>query len=348
VSHDLSKKEWLRFFEELNRCAITHVILQGGEPFCREDLRELIKGIVRNRMRFNILSNGTLISHDMAAFIASTGRCNAVQVSIDGSTPITHDVFRGEGSFLKVMDGLRILLRHQIPVDVRVTIHRQNVSELESVAALLLEDIGLPRFSTNAASYMGLCRFNTEQIELTVKERAHAMEVLLKLKKKYNGRIAATAGPLGEAETWLSMVKSSGEKRMECISGQGYLSGCGVGKDKIAVRADGVLVPCIQLGHIALGQINKQSLQEVWLNHPTLNRLRDRWNIPLSDFEFCKGCEHIDSCKGGCPGLAYTILGDEYHPSPDDCLRRYLARGGTLPDIELSFTESNSHGRKCG
>ena len=79
--------EWSRFFEDLNRCAVTEVTLAGGEPFMREDLKEIINGIVKNRMRFAILSNGTLITDEMAAFLASTGRCNHVQISIDGSMP---------------------------------------------------------------------------------------------------------------------------------------------------------------------------------------------------------------------------------------------------------------------
>ncbi len=87
VEGDLPAAEWLQFFEELNRCAVTEVTLAGGEPFIREDLKEIISGIVRNRMRFAILSNGTLIDDEMAAFLASTKRCNYVQVSIDGSMP---------------------------------------------------------------------------------------------------------------------------------------------------------------------------------------------------------------------------------------------------------------------
>jgi organic radical activating enzyme len=54
-----------------------NVTLQGGEPFYRKDLNELVGGIVENRMRFNILSNGTLITDEMAALLASTGRCGA-------------------------------------------------------------------------------------------------------------------------------------------------------------------------------------------------------------------------------------------------------------------------------
>ena len=100
---------------------------------------------------------------------------------------------------------------------------------------------------------------------------------------------------------------------------------------KIAVRADGVVVPCAQMPHIELGSINKDSLIEVWQNHPELKRLRARRSVPLGDFEFCKGCDYVNFCTGSCPALAYTILGKENHPSPDACIRRFLEEGGNLP-----------------
>ena len=322
--------EWLQFFDELNRSAVMDVTLQGAEPFCREDLREIIQGIVRNRMRFNILSNGTLITDSMAAFLTSTGRCDGVQVSIDGSTPKTHDACRGEGNFLRAMEGIKTLQRHGLPVTVRVTIHRHNVGDLQDIAKLLLEEMGFPGFSTNSASFMGLCRYNTEEVELAVEDRSLAMETLLRLEKKYNGRISANAGPLAEARMWLEMEKARREGQ-EALPGCGYLSGCSGPMSKIAVRADGMMVPCIQMCHIELGRINEDDLTEIWQNHPELKRLRERCTIPLSDFEFCKGCPYIEYCTGNCPALAYTILGEENHPSPDACLRRFLEEGGRLP-----------------
>jgi SynChlorMet cassette radical SAM/SPASM protein ScmE len=331
VGQDLPKEEWLQFFEELNRCAVMNVTLQGGEPFCRKDLPDLIEGIVRNRMRFNILSNGTLINDEMAAFLASTGRCDGVQVSIDGSIPVTHDACRGEGNFLKAMRGINSLQKYNVPVPVRVTIHKHNVKDLENIARLLLEEVGLPSFSTNAASYMGLCLQNAEQVQLTAEERTLAIETLLRLTMKNNGRISATAGPLAEGKDWLEMEKALREGQ-ESIDGRGYLSGCNGPMNTLAVRADGVIVPCGQMSHIELGRINRNNLQDVWQGHPELKKLRERHKIPLSDFEFCQGCEYIPYCTGNCPALAYTILGKENHPSPDACLKRFLEAGGRLPE----------------
>ena len=334
VGQDLSGSEWITFFEELNRCAVMNVTLQGGEPFCREDLKELIEGIVRNRMRFDILSNGTLITKEMAAFLASTGRCDGVQVSIDGSIPMTHDAFRGKGNFYKAIRGIKLLQKHHLPVSVRVTIHRQNVGDLDGIARLLLEDIGLPGFSTNAASYMGLCRQNAEQVQLANDERSLAMKVLLKLSQKYEGRISATAGPLAECETWLIMDQASIEGKGH-VPGGGYLTACGGPMEKIAVRADGVMVPCIQMSHIELGRINRDDLKAIWQNHSELKRLRHRSKTSLSEFEFCKGCDYINYCTGNCPALAYLILGSDHHPSPDACLKRFLEAGGRLPDASI-------------
>jgi SynChlorMet cassette radical SAM/SPASM protein ScmE len=334
VGQDLSAEEWLKFFEELNRCAVLNVTLQGGEPFCREDLKPLVEGIVRNRMRFSILTNGTLITDQTAAFLASNGRCDSIQISIDGSIPMTHDAFRGKGNFSKAIKGIKCLQQYGVPVSVRVTIHRKNVRDLDGISRLLLEDIGLPNFSTNCASHMGLCRQNAEQVKLTVEERSMAMETLLNLSAKYDGRINAAAGPLAEGRTWLEMERARQEGR-ERIHGRGYLRACGGPMNTIAVRADGVMVPCIQLSHIELGRINRDDLAAVWQKHPQLKRLRARNDIPLSDFEFCSRCDYINYCTGNCPALAYTMVGDENHPSPDACLKRFLEAGGRLPDHNL-------------
>lgn len=83
---------------------------------------------------------------------------------------------------------------------MRVTIPTHNVRYLEEIARLLLEDLKLRGFSTNAASYMGLCRSHADQVQLTVEERSLVMETLLKLNKKYNGPIWADVGLLAEAK----------------------------------------------------------------------------------------------------------------------------------------------------
>lgn len=329
VGIDLPTEEWLSFFEELKQCSVFNVSLSGGEPLLRKDFKELVDGIVKNKMRFSILSNGILVNDDIAEYIKSTSRCNSYQVSIDGPGPEEHDACRGKGAFEKALTGLKCLMRHKIPVNVRVTIHKYNVGSLNEIAEFLLDEIGLSSFSTNNAAYMGLCRENKDIVQLTANEYSEAMARLLELDKRYKGRIMAAAGPLANAKNWKEMENAKQQHR-EYLSGYGCLSSCGGVFSQMAVLADGTMVPCNQLSHIKLGKINKDSLRDVWVNHPELKRLRERRDVPLSNFEYCRTCEYISYCKGGCPATAYALAGSENKPAPDACYRSFLCEGGRL------------------
>jgi SynChlorMet cassette radical SAM/SPASM protein ScmE len=326
---ELPTNEWLKFFAELGSLGVMNVALAGGEPFIREDLPELIDGIVRSRMRYSLLSNGSLISDEIAAFIASTGRCEYVQISVDGSSAEIHDSCRGKGSFEGAIRGIRTLQRQRINVAVRVTIHRNNVHDLANIAHMLLEELSLPSFSTNSAGYLGTCRLNADDILLNITEHQLATATLLHLAEKYPGRISANAGPFAEGQTWRRMEDARAQNAPAFPNG-GRLTACGCPSNKISVRADGTIVPCSMLAHIELGHINQDSLLEIWQNSPSLNHLRNRQTIPLAGFEFCAGCAYIPYCTGNCPGLAYTLTGMVDHPSPDACLRRYLKEGGAI------------------
>lgn len=329
VYRDLPTDEWLSFFDELGSLGVMKVTLAGGEPFIREDLPALIEGIVRNRMRFSFLSNGGLINDEIAAFLARTGRCEYVQVSVDGSRAEIHDTCRGKGSFDGAIRGIRTLQRHGIYVAVRTTIHRSNVHDLENIAHFLLDELALPDFGTNAAGYMGTCCENADDVLLNLEERKEAMSTLLRLNTKYNGRISSNAGPLTDARMWRRMDEAL-EQNKPAFHNGGRLTACGCTSNKISVRADGTIIPCNMLAHVELGHINHDSLAKIWQNSPALNQLRNRHTIPLAGFEFCSGCSYMPYCTGNCPGLAYTLTGKVDHPSPDACLRRFLKEGGSI------------------
>ncbi len=323
VPADLPTGEWLSFFDELGDNRVMDVTLAGGEPFLRPDLAALLEGIVANRMRFSILSNGTLIDDDTAAMLASTGRCNAVQVSIDGSCAAVHETCRGAGTFGPAVAAVSRLREHGVPVAVRLTVHRRNIDDLEAAARFLLEDLGLLSFSTNAAAGLGLARGHADGVSLTVEDRTRAMATLAGLAERYGGRITAQAGPLAEARMWGEMLRGGGDG--------GVLSSCGGVWSALAVRADGVYVPCTLLPMIELGRINRDPLEGVWRRHPELARLRERSGISLEAFFGCRGCPFLAGCRGGCPGVAAAATDSAFEPCAETCLRRFLAAGGRVP-----------------
>jgi MoaA/NifB/PqqE/SkfB family radical SAM enzyme len=104
---DLSTDKWLAFMDELGRQGIMTVCLTGGEVFTRRDLFEIIDGLIANRMRYQILTNGTLITEKILKQFEvgkRRQRLDSIQVSIDGSSADIHDLSR-PNSFERAFSG---------------------------------------------------------------------------------------------------------------------------------------------------------------------------------------------------------------------------------------------------
>ena len=223
---DLPTERWLELFAELGRGQVMSVTLMGGEPLMRPDFMQLVDGIVANRMRFVLLTNGLLVTRALAEQLKATRRCDLVQVSLDGATAEAHESLRGSGTFRPALDAIRTLHAVGLPVTVRVTIHPGNLDSLPEVARLLLDDIGLPSFSTNSASSLGSSAKYETGTFLTTAQRLQAMRVLAELDLQYPDRIQADAGPLADWHMFSAMEDA--RKKQEPIPGRGRLVACRV------------------------------------------------------------------------------------------------------------------------
>ncbi len=211
---DLPGQRWMDFFAEAGGIGVQRLTLSGGEVFTRPDLFVLIDSLIENRMRYSILTNGTLIDQKIiAAFNVGKRRLrlDSIQVSIDGSTAAVHDASRPPASFDRALRGLRLLKAEGFPVTVRVTINRHNVHDLSAIARLLLDDIGLRSFGTNSADRFGSARCYGQDVVLNPEEWDSAVRTLKELLKQYPGRINASAGPLAFAEDMERIEKAMAE-----------------------------------------------------------------------------------------------------------------------------------------
>ena len=325
--NDLNTQDWLAFIGELSKLAVMRVSLTGGEPFTRPDLFLIIDEIIKNRMRYSILSNGSLIDEkilDKFEIGKRRIRLDSVQISIDGSNENVHNKTR-PGSFRAAIRGLRLLKDRGLPVTVRVTINRNNIDDLEKIGFLLLEDIGLNSFSTNETIPVGSDCAYPESVSLNPEEQLAAMKIMKKLVEKYPGRITGTSGPIAKLKSFREMVcaKETGKKTADWK--MGYLSACGCVFNRIDILHDGTIVPCHMLPSLRIGDIRTHSLKEVWFHDNTLNALRLRRFKAMKDVEDCKGCEWVEFCNGGCPGLSFQLTGNICRANPCDCFRRFLS-----------------------
>ncbi len=331
---DLPAERWLAFFEELKGLAVRSLTLSGGEVFLRPDLWRLIDGLAAARMRYGVLTNGTLITEETIGQLsqgARRRRLDSIQVSIDGSCAAVHDASRGAGSFEKAIRGLRLLQEAGFPATARVTVNRHNVDDLENTARLLLDDIGLSRFSTNDAMPMGTGCSHRDRIGIAPEQRPAAMRTLARLERAYPGRIHASAGSLALDRMFREMEAAKASGRKTSRWKMGFLSSCGCMFAKLAVHHDGMIVPCNMLAAAALGTIGETPVRAIWQDHPLLKEMRGRGRIPMERVPECAGCEWIPYCSGGCPAAEFTRTGDMLAANPECCYRRFLAECGRLP-----------------
>ena len=324
--HDLPTERWLAFFAELGGLAVQRVTLTGGEVFTRPDLFELIDGLITERMRYSLLTNGTLITEEtLAAFGVGKRRLrlDSIQVSIDGASAAVHDASRPPRSFDRALRGLRLLKEHGFPVSVRVTINRHNVDDLSNIARLLLEEVGLSGFSTNEAELMGTAHCHGDSILLTPGERRRAMATLETLNERYGGRIGAAAGPLALARHFGEIAErvARGETGQP---GRGTLCSCGGVFSKMGVLHDGTMTPCNMLPTLTMGTIGVDPVREAWRSHPNVNRVRQRRQIPLASLAVCRDCPYTGFCAGGCPAAAMARTGQLNARDPLSCYRLFL------------------------
>ncbi len=323
---DLSTGAWLAFFDQLGQMGVMDVTLTGGEVFTRRDLFELIDGLIANRMRYSLLSNGTLINEEVIAQF-NLGkrrlRLDSIQVSIDGSRAEIHNLSR-PNSFDRAVRGLRLLKAHGFPITVRVTINRHNLHDLENTAHLLLEEIGLDSISTNDAAPIGAGCHNEAEVALSPAETAEAMDILDRLQARYPGRLQAQAGPQAKRGMYAEMEHARQTGELTDRWGMGRLSACGCVFARIDILHDGGIIPCHMLNGLVIGNIQTDSLAEIWRTHPVMQAMRERQNIPMSQVPGCENCSWNAWCNGSCPGLAYNLTGDFNRANPQDCYVRFL------------------------
>jgi len=331
---DLPTQLWLDFFSELEECAVLDVCLTGGEVFTRRDLLTLVDSIVSHKMRFSILTNGTLITQPLIEHMVDTGRLRSVQISIDSSVGEIHDRNRGKGSFEAALRGVDIAMTAGASVCARVTLTGANIATLGETCNMLLER-GIESFGVNDACSLGSyhSKADSEEFGLTIDQFCHAMEVLDDFDKKHPGIIGGQAGPLTmlrflrKAE---SCLRSSGDSSSLGL-GNGYLCGCNCVFDKLAVLHDGRYVPCNMLPDLTLGHVGTDRLVDVWTGSPILQQMRHRHEIPLTNFESCRECSYRTVCTGSCPASEFAVSGQLNVPNRHNCFQTisdYLKQAG--------------------
>jgi AdoMet-dependent heme synthase len=257
----------------------------GGEPFLRPDLVEILESMVSRGWEVYLLSNGTLITSDRAAILAELG-ISGVQVSLEGPEKV-HELIRGPGSFAAALNGVRHLLQAGVRVSLNTTLSRLNapyfMDLVELAASLKVPRLGFSRLVPSGQGKDLLDQMLSPRQVQELYETAFALRV--------PGLEIVSGDPVAAQ---MSAPAEGGD------SGAIPGGGCAAGVSGLTILPDGTVTPCRRLP-LAIGNISREALREIWAAAPVLTALRDRSRYRGK----CGTCGRWADCRG-CRAIAYA------------------------------------------
>lgn len=347
---ELSTAEAEQVLDTLSKIAsvgLPALSFSGGEPIARKDFFELAAYAKKRIPYVSIASNGTLITKDNAKRIRDAG-VDYVEISVDGATPQVHDEFRGiPGAFERAIQGVKNCVEEGIDTCIATVLHRDNFAETEKIIGLAKElDVRLMHFN-----YIPTGRAKEHvELDLTPDERFHVLQTIgkeiisLYLQAKQEelkhgesrvkvDRFFSTCPQYASVTKGLSrkfgekfMVEAhyAAKKGIENVAN--FLGGCGAGRLYCCLEPNGDIKPCVFFPtnkDTVLGNILKDSFEEIWDNHLLLWKLRIREK--LEDYIVngktvgCGGCPDKYIC-GGCRARAYSYFDGDVNAPDIGCI----------------------------
>ncbi len=287
-------EDFLKLVDELEEMKVFLVTLCGGEPFAHPRFFELVDRVVAGRMRFNIMTNGTLITPEKARRLAATGRCNQVQISLDG-TREHHDLLRGKGSFDKAVAAIKYLRDEGLKVVVNTVISSSNYKDMPRLAEFL---------ETTGVSTYRMVPVHDHDAKLPEESSMLSTE-------EFTGVVAEIGPRLAEfphmnersapKSYYLTIKNPQTPDPAKCNRR------CATPFRALSVRPDGAIFSCEDLDCGILGYIGKDRLADVWQKSPALADFRRRVlaGTPPLKGESCNGCPYYYYCSQYCPLWVY-------------------------------------------
>jgi len=318
----LPPPELRRVVAEALKMGVERFYMTGGEPFLRPDLDDLIRLITEeNGRELIVLTNATLFRGPRGQGLASLSRERVkFQVSVDGARPESNDPIRGNGTFEKAIDGLRLIADLGFSVSLTTVVTRQNLRELPELTGHAAEN-GATSQHLMWSHRRGRAR---ESDNGFFPETA---DILIAL-----ARTADRARELGIALDNLEAAR----RRVNGQPGVKYDLG-NAGWDSLCVYADGVVYPSAALADhrpLACGRVTDNSLSAIFESSPVLERFREatlaRRAQALADpFRFLTGggdLEHayMFSAPEGEDAEGDLTAPDPYYPIAIALVRRAM------------------------
>ena len=163
----------------------------GGEPTLHPDFEKLIATVAELDLTCSFVTNGWHFDRVWPLIMKQRETVTHVSFSLDGATRETHDRWRGEGSFDRVVRAFSRCWASQFPFNVKVGIRRDTLPQLEALALFAA------RLGASGLSFAHIMPTSNEVADasaLTLEERAEAEREIALLARIFKMRIGIDVG----------------------------------------------------------------------------------------------------------------------------------------------------------
>ena len=277
-------------------------VITGGDPLERADLFVLLEHASDRGLPTYLAPSATPLLTEYALRTAVEAGCQGIQLSLDGSTAVAHDRFRGvAGTFERTLAAGRWAADLRVPLSVATTVTVDNADDLPAIADRV-ESMGAGMWSVFFLVPTGRGRPDQE----VSPERAEAILAWLAEDAEHRPfRVKTTEAPQ--------------IRRMVGGTASGGASGIGDGRGFVFVAYNGEVWPSGFLP-LPVGNVRDQVLGELYRDAPLMRQLRDPDALTGPR---CGRCDHRALC-GGSRSRAYAHSGD---PLGDDPLCALVPAG---------------------
>lgn len=282
---------------------------QGGEPLLAgldfyktvvEFQEEL--GKIYNKKIYNaIQTNGTLITENWAKFLKE--KKFLVGISIDGNQEI-HDIYRkninGEGSFEKVLKGLKYLQKEGVEFNTLTVVNSKNVKNplevynfLKSIGSRFMQFIPVIETVEVDENYKPVWIDNNNFTPTKTEFSVSPLEYGKFMSTIFNEWILKDITKISVRMFDSLLARFAGYEQTLCV----FKEECG--GNNLAIEADGTVYQCDHFVYpeskFKIGNINEMSIPQMEEKTEFLSSVKK--NISQK----CKQCEWLELCHGGCP-----------------------------------------------
>lgn len=276
--YNITDELYYSTLEQLSKMNVLSVTLSGGEPMLHPHFKEFLKAAKKYDFYVNILSNLTLLD-DETIQIMKDGNVSSVQVSLYSMIPEHHDaITKLPGSFEKTKASILKLVENDLPLHVSCPTMKGNKDDYGDVLKWCHEH--KIRAQTD---YIMMAQYNheTENLanRLSVEEAGKVIESVMADDIDYQKAILAP-----DFVQRCNENQFNPERRL-----------CGVGISSCCMVANGNVYPCAGWQEMVLGNLNENSLQDIWDNSEKIKWLRGLKLKDLGNGECCK-CDKAAFC----------------------------------------------------